>query len=119
MPGVTHGHGGAYEIAQLVKAGLTPMEAIVAATSAAARCLDMTAQVGTIEVGKLADLVFVDGDPLANIGILQDLSRIPLVLKGGRVAADRRPEGGPPAAAGGTRCGGATRAPQGEVRTRE
>jgi imidazolonepropionase-like amidohydrolase len=119
MPGVTHGHGGAYEIAQLVKAGLTSMEAIVAATSAAARCLDMAAQVGTIEVGKLADLVFVDGDPLANIGILQDLSRIPLVLKGGRVAADRRPEGGPPDAAGGTPRGGATRAPQGEVRTRE
>ncbi len=99
MPGVTHGHGGAYEMAQLVKAGLTPMEAIVAATSAAARCLDMAAQVGSIEAGKLADLVFVGGDPLEHIDILQDLSRVPLVLKSGRVVADRRRDGGQPDAA--------------------
>ena len=99
MPGVTHGHGGAYEMAQLVKAGLTPMEAIVAATNAAARCLDMAAQVGSIEAGKLADLVFVDGDPLEYIDILQDLARVPLVLKGGRVVADRRRDGGQPGAA--------------------
>jgi imidazolonepropionase-like amidohydrolase len=91
MPGVTHGHGGAYEMAELVKAGLTPMEAIVAATSAAARCLDFDRDVGTIEPGKYADGVLVDGDPLADVSILQDLARVLVVIKGGRIAFDRRP----------------------------
>jgi imidazolonepropionase-like amidohydrolase len=92
MPGVRHGHGGAYEIAQLVRAGLTPMEALGAATSAAARCLDMSDELGTIESGKLADLVFVDGDPLTHVELLQDLHRVPLVLKGGHVVANRLPQ---------------------------
>jgi imidazolonepropionase-like amidohydrolase len=89
--GVTHGYGGACEIAELVNAGLSPMHAIVAATRTAARCLDMESQVGTIEPGKFADLVLVDGDPLADITILQRSERIPLVIKGGRIVADRRP----------------------------
>jgi imidazolonepropionase-like amidohydrolase len=88
---VTHGHGGAYEIAELVKAGLAPMDAIVAATSAAARCLDFDKEVGSIEAGKYADFVLVDGDPLAQIAILQDLARVPVVIKGGEVVVDRRP----------------------------
>jgi imidazolonepropionase-like amidohydrolase len=91
MPGVTHGHGGAYEIAELVKAGLSPMDALVAATSAAARCLDFDKEVGSVETGKLADFVLVDGDPLADVAILQDLRRVPVVIKGGRIAFDRRP----------------------------
>jgi imidazolonepropionase-like amidohydrolase len=91
MPGVTHGHGGAYEIAELVKAGLTPMDAIVAATSAAARCLDFDKEVGSVEPGKYADFVLVDADPLADVTILQDLARVPVVIKGGRIAFDRRP----------------------------
>ncbi len=91
MPGVTHGHGGAYEIAELVKAGLTSMEALVAATSAAARCLDFDKSVGSVEPGKYADFVLVDGDPLADVAILQDLNRVPVVIKGGRVSIDRRP----------------------------
>jgi imidazolonepropionase-like amidohydrolase len=91
MPGVTHGHGGAYEIAELVKAGLPPMDAIVAATSAAARCLDFDKDIGTVEAGKYADFVLVDGDPLADISVLQDLTRVPVVIKGGRIAFDRRP----------------------------
>jgi imidazolonepropionase-like amidohydrolase len=89
MPGVRHGHGGAFEIAQLAHAGLTPMEALMAATSTAARCLDMGEAIGTVESGKLADLVVVDGDPLADVGVLQDLQRVSLVLKGGRVVANR------------------------------
>jgi len=89
MPGVRHGHGGAYEIAQLVKAGLTPMEALVAATSNASRCLDMSGEVGTIEAGKCADLVFVDGNPLDHVEMIQDLQHVPLVLKAGRVVANR------------------------------
>ena len=93
MPGVRHGEGGAYELAQLVRAGLSPMEAVIAATSAAARCLGVQNEIGTVEPGKLADLVLVDGDPLERIEVLQDLERVVLVIKGGRIAANRLPAG--------------------------
>ena len=70
------------EIALLHDHGASPMAAIQAATSAAARLLGLEAVLGTVEPGKLADLVLVDGDPLG------DLSRLAsplLVLQGGRV----------------------------------
>jgi len=91
MPFVFHGTN-AYELEMLVEAGLTPMEAIVAATSGAAAALDFT-DVGMVAAGKFADLVCVDGDPLEDIRILQDLRRIPMVIKDGRIVADRRPVG--------------------------
>jgi imidazolonepropionase-like amidohydrolase len=47
-------------------------------------------ELGTIEPGKIADLVVVDGDPLADIRILQDKDRIRLVILEGRIAVDRR-----------------------------
>ena len=65
------------------------MEALVAATSNASRCLDMSGEVGTIEAGKCADLVFVDGNPLDHVEMIQDLQHVPLVLKAGRVVANR------------------------------
>jgi imidazolonepropionase-like amidohydrolase/Tol biopolymer transport system component len=55
------------ELEQLVAAGLTPMQAIQAGTGAAARILGADQDVGTIEVGKWADLVILDADPLADI----------------------------------------------------
>jgi imidazolonepropionase-like amidohydrolase len=88
MPYVRHGTN-AYELEMLVEAGLTPMEAIVSATGAAARAIAMDG-VGTLEAGKFADLVCVEGDPLADIKILQDLNKLPLVIKGGQTVADRR-----------------------------
>jgi imidazolonepropionase-like amidohydrolase len=88
MPAVRHGES-AYEMELLVKAGLTNMEAIVAATSTGAELLGMADEVGSIEVGKLADLVVVDGDPLKDIRILQDLTRIKRVIKGGKVEVSR------------------------------
>jgi len=88
MPFVRHGTN-AFELALLVEAGLTPAEAIIAATSNAAAGLGFD-DVGKVAPGKFADLIFVDGDPLSDIGILQDLKRIPLVMKGGKIAADRR-----------------------------
>lgn len=91
MPFVYHGTN-AYELQMLVEAGLTPMEALVAATSGAAEAIDFK-DVGAIASEKFADLVIVDGDPLEDIRILQDLSRIPLVIKDGRIVADRRPAG--------------------------
>jgi imidazolonepropionase-like amidohydrolase len=88
MPAVRHGES-AYEIELLVKAGLTNMEAIVAATSIGAQVLGMEDEVGSIEVGKLADFVVVDGDPLKDIRILQDSNRIKTVIKGGKIVVSR------------------------------
>jgi imidazolonepropionase-like amidohydrolase len=61
------------------------MEAIVAATRTNSRVLGIEAQVGTIEPGKQADIIIVDGDPLQQIEILQDSRRIKLVMKGGEI----------------------------------
>jgi imidazolonepropionase-like amidohydrolase len=85
-PGVHHGEG-ARELELLVGAGLSPMEAIVAATGNAARLCGLEGETGTIEPGKAADLLVVDGDPLADITVLQDRSRIRAVLKAGEVLA--------------------------------
>jgi imidazolonepropionase-like amidohydrolase len=91
MPYVRHGQN-AYELEMLVEAGLTPLEAITSATGSAAAAIDFE-DIGTVAQGKLADLVVVDGDPLEDIRILQDLRRIALVMKDGAVVADRRPVG--------------------------
>jgi imidazolonepropionase-like amidohydrolase len=85
-----HGHpSNAMEIECLVKAGLTPLQALRAATGWAAECLGLERDIGTVEKGKLADLVVVAGDPLSDVSLLQDPERIALVLKGGEVAANR------------------------------
>lgn len=86
-----HGHPkNALELQCLVEAGLTPMQALQAATQWAARCLGLERELGTIEKGRLADLVVVNGNPLDDVKILLDPARIALVLKGGAVCADRR-----------------------------
>jgi len=59
--------GAHMELEQLVAAGLTPLQAIRAATGASARILGAEKDLGTIEVGKWADLVILDADPLADI----------------------------------------------------
>jgi imidazolonepropionase-like amidohydrolase len=81
--GYGHGHN-AVELALLVENGMTPMQAIVASTSDAARLLEMDADIGTLEAGKYADLIVVDGDPLNDIAILDQQERIELVMKGGQ-----------------------------------
>jgi len=58
------------EIALLREHGASPMTAIQAATSSAARLLGVDAEVGTVEVGKWADVILVDGDPLADLRVL-------------------------------------------------
>jgi imidazolonepropionase-like amidohydrolase len=83
-------HGtNARELEYLVRAGLTPMEAIQAATGTAARALKREALIGALAPGRLADLLVVDGDPLADIRLLQDAERLTLVLKEGRPVAGR------------------------------
>ena len=86
--GWEHGNN-ARELELLVEAGMTPMQSLVAATGWAAGCLGMEDRIGTIETGKLADLIVVDGDPLAGVAILQDKDRIRLVMKEGQVYLDR------------------------------
>jgi imidazolonepropionase-like amidohydrolase len=85
-----HGHpNNAAELALLVAAGLTPMQALQAATRRAAECLGLEAEIGTIEKGKQADLVLVEGDPLRDISVLQDVRRIKRVIKGGATVIAR------------------------------
>ena len=69
-------------IEALVRSGLTPMEAIVAATGAAARILRAQDEIGTIVIGKRADLVILDADPLQDI---RNASRIWNVVQDGRI----------------------------------
>ncbi|MCH7744767.1 MAG: amidohydrolase family protein [Chloroflexi bacterium] len=64
---------------------MTPMQAIQAATKNAAEVLDLGDDIGTVEQGKLADLIVVDGDPLEDIKILKDRERIQVVMKGGEI----------------------------------
>lgn len=85
------GHGSnARELTLLTKVGLSPMQAIVASTRTAAECLSLGDKTGTLETGKLADVLIVDGDPLADIEVLEDKSRIEVVMKEGQIVIDRR-----------------------------
>jgi imidazolonepropionase-like amidohydrolase len=85
-----HGHpANAGELECLAKSGMTAMQALQAATGWAAECLGREADLGTVEPGKLADLVVVAGDPLADISVLRDPARIALVIKDGEVVTNR------------------------------
>ncbi len=72
----------AIEFPLMVKYGMTPAQAIRAATTSAAELLDMQNDVGSIAAGKYADLVAVKGDPLADIAVLK---KIDFVMKGGEI----------------------------------
>lgn len=80
--GVSQHGDNAREFELLVEAGLTPMEAIETATVNASRHVQMDADIGTIEAGKYADIVAVDGNPLENISELRDVD---FVMQGGTV----------------------------------
>jgi imidazolonepropionase-like amidohydrolase len=81
-------HGdNAQELERMVALGMTPMEAIVASTAVAARLIGIQDQVGTIEKGKLADLLLFEGNPLRRIDLLRDRSRIIGVMQSGRFVA--------------------------------
>lgn len=70
-------HGdNAGEFALLVKAGLTPLEAIQTATVNAAAHLDLSAEVGSLAPGKAADLIAVKGDPLTDVTVLQNVDAV-------------------------------------------
>jgi imidazolonepropionase-like amidohydrolase len=82
-------HGGNLrELALMVEGGMSALDAITASTRAPARLLRREHEIGTLEVGKLADAVALRGDPLSDIALLADADRIRLVLKGGERVKD-------------------------------
>jgi len=78
---VPHGQN-AKEFALMVKYGMKPMDAIIAATGSAADLIGDTADIGSVQPGRYADIVAVNGDPLKDITTLQ---RVQFVMKGGVV----------------------------------
>ena len=64
------------ELEQMVKAGLTPMQALVASTATAARCITPMAQFGTLEAGKWADLLVLQANPLDDIANTRKLDSV-------------------------------------------
>ena len=77
----------ALELVRLCRAGLTPMEGIVAATAGSAAACGLAGHVGSLVPGMAADLAVVDGDPLADPELLLDERRIWLVVQSGRAVA--------------------------------
>ena len=76
-------HGkNAEELEAMTRRGLTSLEAIRAATTTAADLIGWSNEVGSIEVGKFADLVAVQGDPVADIAVMK---RVKFVMKGGHI----------------------------------
>lgn len=78
--GVIAGYGDQREVELLVEAGFTPLQAIQIATLNGARFMGEDQRIGSIEVGKAADLVLLDGNPAANI---KDIEKVELVFKDG------------------------------------
>jgi imidazolonepropionase-like amidohydrolase len=77
---------GVRELAVLVEAGMTPMQAIQAATRVNSELLGWQDSIGTVEPGKLADIIAVRGDPLVDLSVLENVS---FVMLGGREVSGR------------------------------
>lgn len=76
------------ELAYMVELGLSPMDAIVAATKNAAELMRLDDHLGTLQAGKLADLVITEIDPLTDISLLSDPTNIGAIVQGGRCVKD-------------------------------
>jgi imidazolonepropionase-like amidohydrolase len=85
-PGVVIGKGLHKELELMVEAGISPMEAIIAATRNAADNLAKAGELGTIESGKLADVIAVSGDPLKDI---RNTREIKLVIRNGEILVNK------------------------------
>ena len=84
-------HGGnARELDLMARyGGMSSMQAIIASTRVAAELLHLDGQTGALAAGKLADLLVVEGDPLADLSILAQPDRLALIVKSGAAARDR------------------------------
>jgi len=80
------------EMSALVEVGMTPIQVISAATKTNAEILDKFDELGTIEPGKLADIIIVDGDPLRNIEVMD---YVDIVIKDGGIWYSERAAYGP------------------------
>src|SRR6185436_8259421 len=69
--------------------GLTPLEVLTCATKTGAEIMGRSDEFGTLEAGKLADVLVVDGDVLADISVLEDRTRFLAVMQGGVIKAGR------------------------------
>jgi imidazolonepropionase-like amidohydrolase len=77
------------ELQRLVDAGMTPQDAIAAATTNGAQLLGMEKQIGAVAPGYFADMVAVEGNPLTDIKVV--INNVRWVMKGGKVVVDKRP----------------------------
>ncbi|MBY7144317.1 amidohydrolase family protein [Virgibacillus sp. NKC19-3] len=80
------------ELNLMCNIGMSPMESLVATTKVAAECMGWGDTLGTLEVGKVADLVIAKEDPIADITSLEDTNNIVTVLKNGEVVKDLQEE---------------------------
>ena len=78
-----------WEPVHAVELGLNPMEAIVAGTRSAAELLRLDGDIGTLEAGRLADLIIVDFDPITDITPLAEPDNVKAILQGGVLVKDR------------------------------
>jgi imidazolonepropionase-like amidohydrolase len=77
----------AIELVRMVDGGLSPLEGVRAATFGSATALGLSSEVGTVTAGAVADLLVIDGDPLADVRMLCDPERVWMVIQGGKVVA--------------------------------
>lgn len=82
-----------HELGLMADVGMSPMDVLVATTRTAAECMGWQDRVGTLEPGKLADVVITRTDPLANLRSLEHTENILLVMQDGQVLKDIRAEG--------------------------
>lgn len=78
------------ELELMVEHGMTEMEAIIASTKTAAECLGYDDELGTIEIGKKADFILLDQNPLEDIAVLRDPQKIKVVSIDGKIVKDIR-----------------------------
>ena len=88
VPYMCHGDN-AKELSSMVELGMLPMEAILTATKNASEAIGLEDKIGTIEKGKLADILIVEGNPLDDIKILESEENIKLVMKEGKIYVNR------------------------------